>query len=600
MSSWLRFAVRVFLAVFVLTGSWAWAGPNVLLLWDDDEGTTVPSGLNANTQSLIAALTTAGINVTLPAHTQGKYTGSNPSPEGFDVVVHLNGGGQYSYVLPVTAVNRLVFYVQTGHGGYVGSENNAAQLDLPVTFGGLPQEMWDLTPIDRTSGLASDSITLITILGQGGHPVLQGIPTSFPIVCSHKVGPIKDYTTDPATALMNDNAGNAAVAVRDFGTGRVVGFHHGGNDGGSSTLSDANIQRLYVNAVLWADKTPPTVKAISRTGASPTVADTIDFRVDFSEGVTGVTADSFAVVLTGEAQYTPPITLTPVSDRQYTVHMEGISGTGTIGLNLVDGDNILDESVSQNALGGAGTGNGDFTGEVYSVDHQAPRLTDLSAGASVITLGSTPTLLLTFDEDMLETVAPKVTITTAAHGDILASSLDDGGYGSWHDTNVYSVPFDRAVQAADEGVATVKVSVATDLVGNVMAPDASQHLVLIKTGLHFVSTPDPVIYTEVGGRLDLVAAAGGGFGSVAYEWFRQSEAKDFISVGGNTTVLTLSPLTLADSGIYYCVATDDFSSVQTEPTSLHVVAALPWGGAVGFAALALALVVLSIRRSRRA
>src|SRR5206468_1518885 len=46
------------------------------------------------------------------------------------------------------------------------------------------------------------------------------------------------------------------------------------------------------------------------------------------------------------------------------------SGSGSLGLDLVDDDSSADEA--GNPLGGAGTGNGNFTGQVYAVDKSPP------------------------------------------------------------------------------------------------------------------------------------------------------------------------------------------------------------------------------------
>src|SRR5690606_17606431 len=54
-------------------------GINVLLLWDTD---------NANTQSLKTAIESAGFTVTLPAVPDYQWDGTNPSPDGFDAVIH--------------------------------------------------------------------------------------------------------------------------------------------------------------------------------------------------------------------------------------------------------------------------------------------------------------------------------------------------------------------------------------------------------------------------------------------------------------------------------------------------------------------------------
>ena len=62
---------------------------------------------------------------------------------------------------------------------------------------------------------------------------------------------------------MTDNGGNDAVAVRQYGAGRIVGFNHAGNYAASdNTLSNSNIQQLYIDAVKWAAGTGSTTTTI--------------------------------------------------------------------------------------------------------------------------------------------------------------------------------------------------------------------------------------------------------------------------------------------------------------------------------------------------
>src|SRR5439155_1157355 len=61
------------------------------------------------------------------------------------------------------------------------------------------------------------------------------------------------------------------------------------------------------------------------------------------------------------------------SGSTYTVTVNTGAGNGNIGLNLVDDDSIFDIDVVP--LGGTGLGNGNFTGEVYSVCKTPPSIT---------------------------------------------------------------------------------------------------------------------------------------------------------------------------------------------------------------------------------
>jgi hypothetical protein len=59
--------------------------------------------------------------------------------------------------------------------------------------------------------------------------------------------------------LARDQNGNDAIAIREYGLGRVVGFHHGGNWGNwgitashTTIFDSADARRLFVDSVRWA------------------------------------------------------------------------------------------------------------------------------------------------------------------------------------------------------------------------------------------------------------------------------------------------------------------------------------------------------------
>ncbi|MFY0594760.1 cadherin repeat domain-containing protein, partial [Roseivirga sp.] len=109
------------------------------------------------------------------------------------------------------------------------------------------------------------------------------------------------------------------------------------------------------------------VSTITRKEADQlnTATTTANFRVTFSESVSGVDATDFEVALSGTTGAIN--TVTAVDDKTYDVNVNGISGEGTVGINVKDDDSILDDA--GNALGGTGVDNGDFTtGQVYATN----------------------------------------------------------------------------------------------------------------------------------------------------------------------------------------------------------------------------------------
>jgi len=199
-----------------------------------------------DTPTLQSALTSGGHSVTLSSVSESTWSGSSPSPWGFDVVIHLNGE-TYSSSMPVAGQNELVSYVQGG-GGFIHFEWNAYQ----VGSGGGMAAMEPITLLERSDG-DTINFTLYDVATEASHPILANVPSSFALptagINEHSA---RTFSTDPATVLMTDNYGNDAVVIREYMAGRVVGFHHAGNYGGYGPFGDPNMQQLIVDAVNWA------------------------------------------------------------------------------------------------------------------------------------------------------------------------------------------------------------------------------------------------------------------------------------------------------------------------------------------------------------
>ncbi|WP_204561551.1 autotransporter-associated beta strand repeat-containing protein, partial [Azospirillum palustre] len=126
------------------------------------------------------------------------------------------------------------------------------------------------------------------------------------------------------------------------------------------------------------DTTPPTVSSIALSGSPAANASSVSYTVTFSEDVSGVDASDFSLAKTGTADGTIG-SVTQVSASVYTVSVTGISGAGTLGLNL-NGSGTGIQDTANNAIA---TGS---TGPTRTVDTVAPTF-DVAAAAS----GSTST-----------------------------------------------------------------------------------------------------------------------------------------------------------------------------------------------------------------
>ncbi|HYC58757.1 MAG TPA: lamin tail domain-containing protein [Thermoanaerobaculia bacterium] len=235
------------------------------------------------------------------------------------------------------------------------------------------------------------------------------------------MGPTVDFTvsfTEPVTGV---DAADFALVTTGTVAGSSIGVVSGGgltwnvsvNTGtgegtirldviDNDTIIDADAEPLggigagngnFTTGEAYTLFDPPNVVSITRIGTNPTTAGTVEFLVTFDESVTGVDPTDFTFTTTGTVA--PTILLISGSGSTRTVTVSTGGGEGTIRLNVIDNDSIID--VDGNPLGGPGAGNGDFTGgEVFAAANVAgvpaldPRalmlLAMLLAGVAIVVL----------------------------------------------------------------------------------------------------------------------------------------------------------------------------------------------------------------------
>lgn len=180
-------------------------------------------------------------------------------------------------------------------------------------------------------------------------------------------------------------SGASIVSVTGSGNNYNVQVNTGtGNGTIQLNLIDNDSIRNSVNAALGStgpnngnfsgqvytvNKTPPRVTAINRLEKNSTNAATITFTAIFSEDVSRVDAADFELATNGITGANIG-TVTRVNDKLYTVQVNTGRGDGTIGLNLKDNDSVLNRL--ETPLGGRGTANGNFIGQVYRIDKTNP------------------------------------------------------------------------------------------------------------------------------------------------------------------------------------------------------------------------------------
>ncbi|WP_378181521.1 beta strand repeat-containing protein [Aquimarina sp. SS2-1] len=99
-----------------------------------------------------------------------------------------------------------------------------------------------------------------------------------------------------------------------------------------------------------ADTDPPFIASIVRSGTPPTTADSVDFVVTFNENANNVTTDDFSLDATGGAMGT--ISAISGSGTTHTVTVSGISGEGTVSVDLNASTDITDDLGNGNGTNG--------------------------------------------------------------------------------------------------------------------------------------------------------------------------------------------------------------------------------------------------------
>ncbi len=142
--------------------------------------------------------------------------------------------------------------------------------------------------------------------------------------------------------------------------------------GASGTVTLTNALTVY-----------PTVSSIALAGASPTNAASVSWTVTFSASVTNVDASDFTLAQTGVTG--AAITSVTGTGTTRTVTASTGTGNGTLGLNLVDDDSIVSNSVP---LGGSGTDNGNLPGAAYTLDRTTPAVSAIAVASPNPTAGA--------------------------------------------------------------------------------------------------------------------------------------------------------------------------------------------------------------------
>ncbi|HPC18516.1 MAG TPA: Ig-like domain-containing protein, partial [Candidatus Hydrogenedentes bacterium] len=219
------------------------------------------------------------------------------------------------------------------------------------------------------------------------------------------------------------------------------------------------------------DADPPVVLSVQTTGASPTNAQTVVFRVLFSEPVSGMDASDCVINAVGVSDVA--ILSCNGGGTTYDVTVDTGNGSGLLRLDILNDGTVLDAAANMLA-------DSFSLGETYEIDKDAPTAVLSSTAPEPVDTSPIPVSLL-FSEP----------VTGFALGDILvANGIAAGLSGN-------GVAYDFVVYPVGPGVVTVEIppSVASDAAGNenVAATPLTRTYQSDAPGVFlFSDAPDPV------------------------------------------------------------------------------------------------------------
>ncbi|NSM25556.1 tandem-95 repeat protein [Shewanella sp. ZOR0012] len=230
-----------------------------------------------------------------------------------DMTLTLNSVGSTTGVLvDSTAPTVSSVTASTANGTYKVGDSISIQVNFSeaVTVTGTPQLTLETGTTDRTINYAS---------GSGS----STLTFSYTIQSGDSSNDL-DYV---ATNSLSLNGGT----IRDAATNNAI----------LTLASPGAANSLGANKALVVDGVTPSVTSTAPVGGAVSTDTSVDFTVNFSESVSNISTDDFALGTTGSATGTIA-SVSASSGSSVTVTVSSITGNGTIKLNLNGSTNISD------------------------------------------------------------------------------------------------------------------------------------------------------------------------------------------------------------------------------------------------------------------
>jgi len=290
-----------------------------------------------------------------------------------------NGNGTYSETFNFTAPAVVGTYGVSVRANSSNSSCGGTNSSTVTLAGGIVVVAAPSVITNAASSLTTIGATLNGTVSSNGASTTVTFDLSLTAAYSSSV-------TVSASTLAS-NASNAAVSAAVTGLLCSTSYHYrakGVNSAGTTVGGDV----IFTTSACPT----PTVTSISTASTNRTIANSsVQWTVVFNTAVTGVDTADFVLAAAGGVT---GATLSAVTGggTTWTVTANTGTGIGTLGLNVADNDTIVN-SVGV-PLGGVGAGNGNFTGQVYTVAAPAPVLAKVASTAAAV-VGDVVTFTIT-------------------------------------------------------------------------------------------------------------------------------------------------------------------------------------------------------------
>ncbi|QLF92922.1 DUF4347 domain-containing protein [Pseudomonas sp. ABC1] len=301
------------------------------------------------------------------------------------------GGVAYAEYVSGSGTSALVFRLVVASGQ---QDSNGITVGNSIQLNG--GSLRDLAGNDSPVALAPGNSS--GILVDGIVPTVATV--SVPASGSYKSGDVLSFTVNTSEGVVVDTLGGTPRLVLTVGgVTRYASYVSGGADGalvfqytvqsgdtaasgivvnGTLDLNGGHVNDPAGNALnlnlgavgntgnVLIDTTTPYATNITRVDATPTNSGSVSYTVTFSENVGNVDPSDFNLIFGGSVAGSIE-SVTAVDGKTFTVKVSGLTGTGTVRLDLKPGTDIADAAGNLVPGGRVGVN--------YTIDRDAPSVT---------------------------------------------------------------------------------------------------------------------------------------------------------------------------------------------------------------------------------